>query len=100
MGGLRCTPTPAKSVVAGDCLVDEAGRAYLVTERGLGVVHTQDMHVLADALEAGVCKPRPCEARQLELRTALWPARSEQKRKTAQSLEPFGADANAESAGG
>jgi hypothetical protein len=67
-GGLEVRTHTGRLVAAGDCLVDEAGRAYLVTDLGLGVVHTQDMHVLADALEAGVCKQRPCEVRQLEAR--------------------------------
>jgi len=51
-----------------ECLVDGAGQVYLVTDLGLGVVHTQDMHVLADAIEAGLCMPRVCEARGLEQR--------------------------------
>jgi hypothetical protein len=31
---------------------DEAGRLYLDTEIGVGLVHTQDMHLAADAIEA------------------------------------------------
>lgn len=38
---------------ATQCLVDELGRAYLVTARGLGLVHSLDMPWLAQALEAG-----------------------------------------------
>lgn len=33
------------------CIVDEAGRAYLLTDCGLALVHTQDIVLLADALE-------------------------------------------------
>lgn len=35
------------------CLVDEAGRLYLVTEHGLGLVHSQDMHDAAQSIEEG-----------------------------------------------
>ena len=33
--------------------VDEAGRLFLATERGLGLVHTQDMGTAADQVERG-----------------------------------------------
>lgn len=33
------------------CLVDEQGRVYLVTDLGLGLVHSQDVGLVADALE-------------------------------------------------
>lgn len=33
------------------CLVDEQGRVYLVTALGLGLVHSQDVGLVADALE-------------------------------------------------
>lgn len=33
------------------CLVDEQGRVYLVTELGLGLVHSQDVGLAADGLE-------------------------------------------------
>lgn len=32
-------------------VVDERGRLFLATDRGLGLVHTQDMHRAADAIE-------------------------------------------------
>lgn len=35
------------------CLVDELGRVYLVTSRGLGLVHSQDVGLAADWLEQG-----------------------------------------------
>lgn len=35
------------------CLVDEVGRVYLDTPLGLGLVHTLDVAVVADALEQG-----------------------------------------------
>ena len=36
-----------------DCLLDESGRLYLVTDLGPGLVHTADMGLAADAVEAG-----------------------------------------------
>ena len=41
---------------AGKALHDAEGHLYLVTDAGLGLVHTQDMTLAADALEAG-CWP-------------------------------------------
>ena len=35
------------------CVVDELGRVYLKTSLGFGVVHTQDVALVADAVEAG-----------------------------------------------
>lgn len=37
----------------GQCWVDERGLAYFSTPKGLAVLHTQDMVLLADALEQG-----------------------------------------------
>ena len=36
------------------CVQDELGRAYLDTDIGFGLVHTQDVEHVADALEAGL----------------------------------------------
>ncbi|MGI4779904.1 MAG: DUF2946 family protein [Janthinobacterium lividum] len=36
------------------CLLDEAGRVFLVTPLGLGLIHTQDVGRAADALEQGL----------------------------------------------
>ena len=33
------------------CLLDEAGRLYLVTDLGAGLVHTADMALAAEAVE-------------------------------------------------
>ena len=41
-------PTEVKA-----CVQDELGRAYLETDLGFGLVHTQDVEHVADALEAG-----------------------------------------------
>lgn len=40
-----------------DCLLDEKGRLYLDTDLGLGLVHTADMGLAADAVEAGRWHP-------------------------------------------
>ncbi|MBV7431471.1 DUF2946 family protein [Acidovorax sp. sif1233] len=36
-----------------DCLVDAQGRVYLVSELGVGLVHTLDVPLAAEAVEAG-----------------------------------------------
>lgn len=41
-----------------DVLLDEQGRVFLQTELGLGLVHTQDMNLAAEAVEAGRWAPR------------------------------------------
>jgi hypothetical protein len=39
--------------------LDEHGRLFLDSELGLGLVHTQDMHDAARAVEAGLWQPAP-----------------------------------------
>jgi hypothetical protein len=39
--------------------LDEAGRLFLATDLGLGIVHTLDMEAAADAVEAGHWSPTP-----------------------------------------
>jgi len=39
------------------CLLDEAGRVYLVAPIGLGLVHTLDVGLVAEAIEQGVWQP-------------------------------------------
>ena len=48
-----------------DVLVDELGRVFLRTDLGLGLVHTQDMTLLADAVEAGRWSPREVHSAEL-----------------------------------
>ena len=50
------------------CLVDEAGRVYLHTPLGLGLVHTLDVGLVAQAIEQGLWTPEDCEASALALR--------------------------------
>lgn len=47
------------------CLQDEAGRAYLVTSMGLGLVHTLDVERLANALELGLWPLMECVSSEL-----------------------------------
>ena len=50
------------------CLVDELGRVYLHTPLGLGLLHTLDVGLAAEALEAGVWTVQECEAQDLPRR--------------------------------
>jgi Protein of unknown function (DUF2946) len=40
------------------CWLDERGRLFLLTDRGFGLVHTQDMHEAACWVESGVWRPQ------------------------------------------
>ncbi|MBL8328806.1 MAG: DUF2946 family protein [Rubrivivax sp.] len=48
--------------------LDEAGRLYLATALGFGLVHTLDMLAAADAVEAGHWAPQDCVAAELPAR--------------------------------
>lgn len=43
---------------AEECLLDEEGRLYIASPQGLGLVHSQDMVLAAEAVEQGVWVPR------------------------------------------
>jgi hypothetical protein len=45
-----------------ECLVDEAGRVYLVTAMGVGLVHTLDVPRAAEAVEAGRWSPQEVQS--------------------------------------
>ena len=47
---------------------DEQGRVFLRTDLGFGLVHTQDMGAVADAVEAGRWMPQEVAAAQLPAR--------------------------------
>ena len=47
------------------CLVDEEGRVYLATDMGLGLVHTLDVALAAQAVEAGHWTPQEVHAAEL-----------------------------------
>jgi Protein of unknown function (DUF2946) len=48
--------------------LDEMGRLYLDTDLGLGLVHTQDMHLAAEWVEQGRWVPQECLAAELPQR--------------------------------
>lgn len=50
------------------CVMDEHGRLYLETDRGFGLVHTQDMVLAADAVEQGLWVPVEVSAHELPQR--------------------------------
>jgi Protein of unknown function (DUF2946) len=50
------------------CLLDEAGRVYLHTNLGLGLVHTLDVGLVAEAVEQGLWTPQDCLAAALPAR--------------------------------
>ncbi len=47
------------------CLVDETGHVYLDTDIGFGLVHTQDVGLLANAVEQGLWQPQNVAAASL-----------------------------------
>ncbi|MEK0432328.1 MAG: hypothetical protein RL700_535 [Pseudomonadota bacterium] len=48
------------------CVVDEAGWVYLLTHAGLGLVHSQDVGVAADALSANHWEQKKMHSSELE----------------------------------
>ena len=55
-----------QAAVVQQCLLDEAGRLYLKTDTGFGLVHTQDMHQAAEAVEQGVWRVEDVSSAGLE----------------------------------
>jgi hypothetical protein len=47
------------------CVVDEQGRLFADTALGLGLVHSLDMHLAADLVDAGRWQPQAVESAQL-----------------------------------
>ena len=56
------------------CLLDEAGHLYLAAEAGLGLVHTQDVGVAAEAIEQGRWTPETVQAASLPARYGYVPS--------------------------
>lgn len=50
------------------CVLDEAGRVYLQTELGFGLVHTQDVGLAAEQVESGRWEPQEEAAAELPAR--------------------------------
>lgn len=48
--------------------LDEEGRLYLHTDRGLGLVHSQDVHLGADRIESGEWAMESCSQEELPRR--------------------------------
>jgi hypothetical protein len=63
--GLAVESHTGRDALVRECLTDEAGRVYLDTDIGFGLVHTLDMESAADAIEAGRWTPREVVAAQL-----------------------------------
>jgi len=61
------------------CLVDEQGRVYLVTALGLGLVHSQDVGLVADALEQGRWPQEEVLASSLPARFGFVPSPAQQQ---------------------
>jgi hypothetical protein len=56
------------AVEPGACLLDEEGKLYLAAPVGLGLIHTQDVGIAADAVEAGRWVPENVRAAELPAR--------------------------------
>ena len=71
---LRVGPGPQVTTHTGEALsprgtlVDEQGRLFAITDRGLGLVHTLDMHAAADLVDQGLWKPDATRADDLPQR--------------------------------
>ncbi len=61
--GLRSHTGRAASATA--CLLDEEGRVYLASAIGLGLVHTLDVPLVADAIERGDWLAEPVQSSSL-----------------------------------
>ncbi len=76
-----CWPTAGKSAGAVQrSLVDELGHLYLVTDLGIGLVHSADMALAADAVERGDWTPEPvaCDALPAQFGFVRSPQRAQQ----------------------
>ena len=61
-GGIHVAAHSGQLVAVQRCLLDEAGRVYLVTGLGVGLVHSQDVAVAALAVEQNLWLPEPIRA--------------------------------------
>ena len=66
---------------AGECLLDEEGRLYIASPQGLGLVHSQDMVLAAEAVEQGVWVPRDVMSADLPVQYGFFrsPAKSQRR---------------------
>ncbi len=56
--------------VAQSCITDEWGHVYLATDAGFGIVHSQDVEQVANAIEAGLWQPQELRSSDLPTRFA------------------------------
>ena len=80
LGGFTATAHTGQSAETKNCLLDEHGRVYLQTDLGFGLVHTQDVPLLADAVEQGLWTPEVVRATELPARFGFV--------KSPQALQP------------
>jgi len=71
-GGVTAHTGPSAQAL--NCLVDEQGRVYLQTDLGFGLVHTQDVGLVADAVEQGRWVPQEVRAADLPARFGYVPS--------------------------
>lgn len=67
-GNFAVTAHTGKAATAQNCLLDAQGRVYLQTDLGLGLVHTQDVGHVAEAVERGLWTPQDVLAEALPQR--------------------------------
>ncbi len=59
------TSQTSNRTAAHDCLLDEQGKVYLVSDGSIGLVHTLDVPLVAQAVESGWWSPREVLEREL-----------------------------------
>jgi hypothetical protein len=64
--GEKVEPSASSGTGRIESLLDETGRLYVATALGLGLVHTQDVGIAAEAIEQGVW-PAPVAVRAADL---------------------------------
>ena len=67
-GAPRVTSHTGRGATPLSSWLDEHGRVFVATDLGLGIVHTLDMNLAADAVEAGHWTPRDCRFDELPAR--------------------------------
>jgi hypothetical protein len=64
-GEVTVTAHDGRPASVTQCVLDEAGRVYLNTDIGFGLVYTQDVGVAASAVELGLWKPVDMKATEI-----------------------------------
>lgn len=76
--GFAVTSHDGRAARALRCVLDEQGRVYLEADLGFGLVHTQDVALAADAVEAGVWMPQDMPSSELPQRFGYVPSPQQQ----------------------